>query len=815
MLELFRKYQKGILGVTAVVVIASFTFFGAHDAVDRRANSNEQEDQTAFMKLADNSIITWSQARLLRQLLCDKDSLMGESLTKNYLLKNKILPLLSTLGSSKEQLALLQASLQEKRKIEREFIPFRHSKAQFLSVEGLWQRFDPTFYSKYRAYQNYLQQEESREPLDENGLQKELQMRVALFTDQEVSNVRWLQQLLYYQEQQLFPSLPSEVVGHNLQPFGYSDLESWLGNAAIEAAMKGFFVLSHYSQQANYQLSLQQVKEWLLYRLIHNSSNSKKGEPLSAEMEEKQGLELYQNQLQSYRVTEEQYLSIWQKILSVKGLLEDIEASVQFFPDLYQDYVEYTKEFITCQCYQLPKVLQMSTLNSLQELEAYLAAISPRKGIISPNTLAWLPEQYYPTDQIAQETPALVKRGYRVRMAHLPAEDAQMLFTAREILNWMMESSNHQLLGAIAKDVLNQESWNQLFATAVEQEKFTHALNLLHSDASQDYVRLEEAVWVYLLRNDPQRVIDALAQREHTEQLLEITFAGQYIEPAKSGEQKLSSSIARLGDGTLLADLLDKVHLMESMPEEQALIKEMLKAFTPNGKDYYSFELVQKNSIPEVLSLEEARRCGIVQNVLKDQLKKLYQQNQERYKAPNGYYKPMELVKEELAQEQLKALLPALEQVSGGKVSLDKAPQVRTFLIARHYWELFQEKGALSEWVNASRSEKLDVISATATDLFHQWRMTQSEIKLQRGQRHPLLNWKILADKSNGQWAFIEPEYGAPVMALVTRSIEHADPLVSKEKAKELAERLHEEGSAEVQRAVVQRVMVAASQPLS
>lgn len=146
MLQFLRKYQKFFFGIVAVVIIASFCFFGTYPTIQSHAEIPDKR----IGALIDESPLMQQEVELLVRFISTSPeergwlekgqmpNLLNDGVVQKEFLQTKLFPLIA-----KPYFSEIASEVQERVDKARVYRHYVHPQAPFLSSEAVWGRFFP------------------------------------------------------------------------------------------------------------------------------------------------------------------------------------------------------------------------------------------------------------------------------------------------------------------------------------------------------------------------------------------------------------------------------------------------------------------------------------------------------------------------------------------------------------------------------------------------------------------------------------------------------------------------------------------------
>lgn len=590
MLEFFRKYQRIFFIFITVVIVISFSFFGTYNTLPPENTRTDPAfravDGTLVSKAELEEMVLFLSTDMSDKLLFGGawgPNFLNDGVVKKLLLQTDIAQLLAA------QFAVdLAPDLEKRLAAEKRYSLYAHPQANFISTESAWAYFAPTMASDFKT----LQQAES--PITPEAFAA----RTRLYLAEKNFSAPMLRQVLLYQEKQLTWLEPDENLGRmDLSLYGYHTTEDWFGPRFMNLAAEFIINSAKIAEQRGYRVS----KSEALTDLINNSNQSFKQNLRSPHLGVANNQEYFKEQLRRMGMDQTKAAKIWQNVLLASRLFGEAGNSVFVSPDLFSNFIAYTKEPVSGNLYQLPKELRLSDYRNLQKFELYLDAVASRSD--EDKSSLKLPENYLSVDELAKMYPELVQKRYLLDIAQVDKNALQTKISVKETWNWEVEDANWAQL-------LKKFPNSGLKAANTRQERFA-LLDALNDKAR---TKIDNFARAQILAKRPELITQALESASLSPMSIGLSLKG----PA-------GAPFVGINDVSVLIALLDQasVNGSESTPEQQAADKQ-LAHFSGDKRHYYKIQVLEKQPDATILTFATANQQGILDNLLDRTLQEHY-----------------------------------------------------------------------------------------------------------------------------------------------------------------------------------------------
>ncbi|HEY4255072.1 MAG TPA: hypothetical protein VGM34_01840, partial [Chlamydiales bacterium] len=282
----------------------------------------------------------------------------------------------------------------------------------------------------------------------------------------------------------------------------------------------------------------------------------------------------YQAALRSLGMHENEVIAVWQKVLLVRRLFNDLGKSAFIDRLPYAEFARVAEETAKIELYRWPLAAQMKNSADALALDVYLDAVALKKE----KDLIELPKEFLSVAQVAEKHPELIATRYTAKISAVDKREAALRAPLKEL--WDFETL--------------ETTWKRL------AKEFSVLQTVSASSVEERFQALEEI--------DPKvrGKIDLFARRllidEHPEWIEEA------LRVAKAEEKELVLSTGKIQlphvqDAKRLGTLFQQI----LTSPESALTE--LQCFQ-SGDAAFRFENIAKISDAMIKTFEEARKDG-------------------------------------------------------------------------------------------------------------------------------------------------------------------------------------------------------------
>lgn len=642
MLDFFRKYQRYFFLVITVVIIISFSFFGAGNTL----GSNNWREQIAFKAVNGHEVSRMDLDEMAQFLATDNEDKMtfGGAWGPNFLNDGVIRKDFLETGLG-EELALayaqdLQPDIEKRLKKEKKYVLYTHPQAPYLSVSNAWNHFAPEMNANFDALRTA-----------ENGMDPgAFKSRVNLYLGEKKIPAPTLRYVLRYQEQQYNWLQPDDKLNQtDLSLFGYHTVEDWFGPHFTRLISEFIINAALLAEAQGYDVSKAEVLSDLVRHTKISYQENLNNPNLGVTSPE----EYLNEQLRRLNMDQARAVKVWRQVLLFRRYFHDAGATALVDRIANQNLHQFAHESVTLDLYQLPKSLHLANYDDLQGFEAYLQAVAK----VNKSDPLGLPQQFLAVADVARVYPELVQKQYELQVAEADQKTLQAKIGLRELWNWEVEDPNWGLLVKQFPVLGSKEAKSR-------EERFDALDGLDGTTRSTVNSFAKEEI----VKTHPEWVDQALSAAKPEEMKAGLRTQG--------GKMPFSG-LDKKENRQSLIQLLDQAPLGEAPASNSPLYN-----YSADNKTYYRITVLSRASEPEILTFEEAREDGTIFDVAHRQLEKYYlasrEQNPLPYQTEKKEWRSFESVKELVAGQYYDKVLKALEPVQKSlSAEEDKKPGSR------------------------------------------------------------------------------------------------------------------------------------------
>ena len=612
MLDFFRRYQRYFFVVIAVVIVISFSFFGTHQtmnqpqqiedrcighAIDGSKMMKSEVDQMIHFIWSDRNDITLTEKGIMPNFFNDgviRKDLMGTGI--GTLLVNAYF----------EE---LKESLQEKMERHKNYHPYVHPTAPFISVKNLWGQVLP---EQKVNLERFLEETEEMTP-DTFSLLVDLYLGEAAFPP----NI--LREYLMFQEKhydwiQPDPALPRA----NLNLFQCRGVEDWFGPRFLELSAQFIINAAAYAKQQGYKVSYEEAR----VDLIRKGYETLQIQMRKSDVSQEEVGNLWQQQLRSLGMREKEVVSLWQKVMIFRSLFDDVGGAVFVDPHVYQTFYGFASKTAEVDLYHLPPALELKDFSALMKLEYYLDQVTKNRinGII-------LPQNFASTSEVEKNCPELVEQCFLIEVAEVQKDEVALNVSIKEMWEWQLEKENYELL---------EREFPQLaLKKGSDAEGYFVALEGIDPELRQKMDKFSRGK---IVEEHPEWIEEALNQKH---------MVSRQVSFSPNGENSPF-------EGKDLPDLFKMAAFKGDLEKNKESIeaRKNLELYSADGETYYRFHILDRDLTKAVLTFEEANERKILDSLLEKHLESSYAQirskNPRVFKTEKNEWKPFKEVKNKI-----------------------------------------------------------------------------------------------------------------------------------------------------------------------
>lgn len=618
MLEFFRKYQRGFFIMITAVIIISFSFFGTYSSFVNQTGS----DTVAFVAVDGSKVYRSELNNLIHLIQADShDGLYGDQLNSNPfndgVLANDILA--TGIGETlvKPFLPRMKEQLKAKFQKEKQFVPYIHPDASYISAESAWRYFAKDVSQYFTQHQ--LQQ-------DPTTIEA-FSTRVQLYLADRRFPMAYLKQILRLQESQN-PAVKQDpnLLYKDLSLFGYHGAQDWFSKEFIELAAQYVYNASIIAERNGCVVSKDEAMHSLSQNVQANFKEHKKS-PYFASITLD---EYFQGELKKLAMDRSELASCWRRVLLFREYINQIKENILISALPYNQFYDTCSEYVDVDLVSLPEEVRFSSLQDLLAFEMYHDAVM-KKSAKNPLQLG---NEILSVQEVKKNCPNLVKKSYSVRMASVEKSTLLGKIGLRKTWNWQLQDENFQRL-------------QEKFVDLGKEKALTTAAKEKLLDSLDTKVRAQVDSWSkdQMLKDHPEWIEQALRDAPMSETKLELRQKGGKF-PFVGIENRS-----------------EFLHLLETAQLNAQ--NEKLSCYSQDDEHFYNIQVVDRAKEDTLLSFQDALKDGTLSTLVHETLDETYQKIRHRksqFKNEKGEYKSLIEVQDLVAEDAFVDLFKALDQ---------------------------------------------------------------------------------------------------------------------------------------------------------
>jgi len=739
MLEFFRKYQRYFFVVIAIVIVISFSFFGTHQVMstpkgteDYPIGASVDGSQMRKKEIDEISRFLWSD-RMDMQLTEKRTmpNFFNDGVIRKDFLSSGLGVMLVD-----EYFENLHEEFQKKVEKHKQFRPYAHPTAPFISVEMLWGQVLPV---QKVNLDKFLHE---NLPVDS----KMFSLLADLYLGETAFPPNILREYLMFQQKhynwvQPDPALPQA----DLNLFHCTSVEDWFGTEFLQLVSQFVHNASIIAKESGYRVS----KEEARVDLFRNGYEALQIQKRSQEVDQAELGNLWKQQLLHLGMDEKAAVAVWQKVMLMRRLFEDYGHAAFLDSHQYQAFHSYASKTALVDLYQLPSALQLSDFNSLLKFAYYLDAVAAqeRKG-------TELPVAFASIELMKNKYPELVQQRFLVELAEVKKDDIAQNVSLREMWEWQLEPTHFEEL---------QKQFPELAVSkATDAEGFFEAIEKLDPRVRQ---KMDHFSRLEIIDLHPEWITAALDEQH---------LVTKEIAIAPNGAQVELESVENASE-------LMKLFRVSAIKGEVECNLEAIQArndlaqYSVDGQTYYRFHVLDRDKEMNVLTFAEANERGLLDMLVDEYLQKQYHQvrtqNPTPFKAESGEWKPFKEVKNEVGRVVYKKVLHAIDHEYtqlGGELDSKRFENLNSFYPS-HYLHRYMHVAESDIRVNGSQSSFLIAQTAIEAEgsklsarqpLADQWRLIHEVKTYKNYESSPWFDESLFAMVEKGWSAVKVPQDG-------------------------------------------------------
>lgn len=743
MLDFFRRYQRYFFLVITVVIIISFSFFGTYSTL----GSNTWREQVAFRAINGHDVTRSDVDEMALFIATDNEDKMlyGGVWGPNFLNDGVIRKDFLATGLAQELALAYQADLQEdidKRLTkEKKYVLYSHPQAPFLGVESVWSYFAPqmtTYFKSLQAAQNGL---------DRNAFNN----RIHLYLAEKQMPASTLRYILHYQEKQYGDWLkPDDRINQtDLSLFGYHTLEDWFGPHFTRLISEFIINTAILAEKQGYDVSKAEV----LTDLVRNTQISYQQNQNNPNLGVTSPEEYLNEQLRRLNMDQTRAIKIWRQVLLFRRYFHDAGANALVDSLATEKLNHFAHDNVTVDLYRLPAALRLANYQDLQNLETYLYAVTKQN---KADPLA-LPQQFLALEDIAKRYPELVQKRYVLEVAKVNQKALQARIGLRQLWDWEADEQNWPTLTK-QFPVLGVKPGN------TREERFDSLEGLDPTARAVVDVFAKQQI----IKSHPEWIEQALNNAKPEAMVMGLRIQGGKIPFSGLNDKEKRQDLMRL---------LDEATIGSTVSPDSPLYN-----FSADQQVYYRVAVLERANNQEILTFEEARNDGALDEVRDRILEQYYvtirAKDSSLYQNDKKEWKPFKEVRDSVAEQYFKKIIVALEPIqkelsneqdNPQTISIDKTAALRLYTyLNKIREELVKDATQSSQWIKTpSEDDSSSNVLAQRPVLADQWKIEKTTLTLNRQSADSGINvteamnltenaWSPLQSPVNGDLAFYQ-----------------------------------------------------------
>lgn len=744
MLHFFRTYQRYIFIFITIVIVISFSFFGTYSAMQR----SSFEDTTAFIAV-DGTHVKRSELEKMNLFIGtdieekrNNRGLWGPNFLNDGVIKQEFLETGFAQILFKAFSTDLQAELEQRHHKEKQFQPYAHPQAPFISAETAWNYYLPGMKQSYSTLKN------SSDPLSSEAIDA----RVKLFLGERRLPGTILSNMLRMQENQYSMIDHDPTLDYaDLSLYGYHSAEDWFGPSFMRLASEFIINSAIIAKQRGYSVSESEAYA----DLIRNASISFRQNQQSPHLNVGNVGQYMEEQLRRMGMDKKQAIRVWQQVLLFRRLFQDMGNAMFTDPFTFQQYNAYTFENVSGNLYQLPPALRLNNARSLAKFELYIHGVSDVK---EGKDRFRMPETFKSVKDVAKSHPGLVQKRYLLDMSEVSTKQLESKVGLRQMWSWEIDEANWKKLTkefpelALEKGMTTQERQQAL-------DKLDKATR----------TRVDNFARAAIVKAHPEWVERSLNETKPETKLVHI--------PLKGGEIAIKGA----KDRKELLSTLDNAPLASEDDAAKPF------DYTGDGQHHYRIHVIDRSDKPEIMTYAEADKSGVLDEMTDKQLKQQYEQIRDKYpdeyKNSDDTWKSFDSVADsvvgrvyaplvkEMGNHFIGGLIPADDNKN---LSMSRAASLR-FLQHVTDAKASLESGAKDEALITQTEESGGAANEVPPrkPLSDQWKLTTKAYSMKRSSQDTTLDKQEALSMNAGDWSKVYTPANGDIYFFAAKSRSH------------------------------------------
>lgn len=627
MLDFFRRYQRYFFIVIAAFIVVSFSFFGIHQTVSQ---PKQEKDQCLGQAIDGSKMMQSEVDQMIHFIWSDRNDLaltekgimpnfFNDGVIRQDLMEKGIGALLVNAYFND-----LKEELQERMFCHKNYRPYVHPTAPFISMKNLWGQVFP---AQKQNLERFLGEAHEMTP-------ETFSLLVDLYLGEAACPPHILREYLIFQEKHYDWIQPDPVLPRtNLNLFRCYSAEDWFGSRFFNLSAQFILNAAAYAKKQGYKVSYEQAHVDLIRKGYESLQIQKRKENVKQE----EVANLWKEQLHSLGMSEKEAVRVWQKVMLFRCLFNDVGRSVFIDPHMYQKFYGFAAKTADVDVYHLPDALEFKSFLDLMKFEYYL------DQVLENRDQQFVPPQVQSQDveadkgqnqslslfgcisEIEKKCPALIEERFLVEVAEVQRSEVALNVTIKEMWEWQLEKTNYELL--------EKQFPGLALKKGGDAEQYFSSLEKIDPELRQ---KIDKFSRERIVETHPEWIEDALNQKHSIVKQISLS----------PGDDRFPY------EGKDLPGLFRTAALKGELTQDQAAIKnrEALELYTTDQETYYRFYVLDRDLTKTVLTFEEANQKGILDSLLDKYLEKLYCQIRVKdpamFKTAEHEWKPFKEVKE-------------------------------------------------------------------------------------------------------------------------------------------------------------------------
>ncbi len=627
MLQFLRKHQKIFFIFITAAVIVSFCFFGTYGSM---AQQQAAPDTEVGRGVTGKPIMAQELAALTRLIEHSSYERMTQEKggLPNFLNDGVVEKDFFSTGLglmlAREYFSELKADFDERVKKIHTYRSYVHPSASYISAESVWSRFSPGLLDHYKK----LKKQSDGATLEAVALMSQLYM------DQAMLPPDTLKQLIHMQQNQFKAAQDPVLIHSDLSLFGFKSMEEWFGPRYVSLIAQFILNAAQVAEEKGYAVKTEEVRADLFQNIYEGYSQITRNQELSVEDAD----HYYQMKMRGLGMDETMLVGAWRKVMLFRRLFEDGSGSVLLDPLAFRHFDQFARESADVVLYQLPADLQFADFRSMIKFQLYLEAVAADPSRLRSDLR--MPSQVASLEQIEKRVPELAERQAEVEYKAVQKEELCRGISVKETWEWETEDAHWELLGKNFSDL----------AASKGKDKQAR-LTLLSGLDPEVRTKIDQFARTKMIDAQPEKVRLALEMAPVKTSPVSLRMKGSDL------------PFPGLAESSEIVSLLEHAALKSEAPNTAS---ERLNFYTPDGKNYYSIQVLSRKPVKKVLMFAEASRDGTLDRLLDKRLEEAYPEVRKRdfhaFQSSQGGWKPYKEVKDAIARLLFSDLLKSVEE---------------------------------------------------------------------------------------------------------------------------------------------------------